>query len=253
MLQVQKTIEKKSASILLRSKVLLATAAVLSVTASPDTNAATPEAGKSPVRIADKDWVIQIVPGPAIGPSPVPAFNANARKAAMKLAAKAQQAVEAAEAVQPADEPVQPKKKTPTGKATSAVEPEPTGNQTAETQPLPVIIPAIPDPEGSPSQVVLANCEQPMSRSINPGAYAEIYNSIPYSRAEYFANPAYRHEATMEIMFGQLRPRTVTQMSVPMTQTTQGFAIPFRSHSTGRQHIFHHYSRSPYSSSAYTN
>ena len=198
-------------SLLLRSQVLLAAVAVLTIAASSDAIAATPEAGKSSVRIADKDWVIQIVPGPAIGPSPVPAFNANARKAAMKLAAKAQQAVEAAEAVQPADGPVPPKKKTPTGKATSAVEPNPTGTQTAETQPLPVIIPAIPDPEGSPSPVVLANCE-PTSRPINPGAYAEVYNSIPYSRAEYFANPAYRHEATMEILFGQLRPRTVTQM-----------------------------------------
>lgn len=240
-------------NILLQSQVLLATVAILSIVASPDTNAATPEAGKSPVRIADKDWVIQIVPGPAIGPSPVPAFNANARKAAMKLAAKAQQAIEAAEAVQPTDAPVPPKKNAPKGKATSAVEPAADGTQTAESQPLPVIIPAIPDPEGSPSPVVLANCESSTSRPINPAAYAEVYSSIPFSRAEYFANPAYRHEATMEILFGQLRQRNVTQLSVPMTQTTHGFAIPFRSHSTGRQHIFHHYSRSPYSSSAYTN
>lgn len=37
-------------------------------------------------------------------------------------------------------------------------------------------------------------------------SYKEIYESIPFSRAEFDANPAYRHRATMEIMLGQLHP-----------------------------------------------
>ncbi len=41
-------------------------------------------------------------------------------------------------------------------------------------------------------------------------SYREIYNSIPFSRAEYDANPGYRHQATMEIMLGQLHPIVVT-------------------------------------------
>lgn len=36
--------------------------------------------------------------------------------------------------------------------------------------------------------------------------YLQIYNSIPFNRAEYVANPAYRHDATMELLTGQPRP-----------------------------------------------
>lgn len=42
-------------------------------------------------------------------------------------------------------------------------------------------------------------------------SYMEIYASIPFIRTEYLANPGYRHEATMEIMFGQLRPTVINK------------------------------------------
>ncbi len=45
--------------------------------------------------------------------------------------------------------------------------------------------------------------------------YQEALNSIPFSRAEYEANPAYRHEAAMELMFGTLRPMTNIKQTVP--------------------------------------
>lgn len=47
--------------------------------------------------------------------------------------------------------------------------------------------------------------------------YSEIYRSIPFSRAEYDADPAYRHNATMELLLKQLRPaapRVETEMNV---------------------------------------
>ncbi len=44
---------------------------------------------------------------------------------------------------------------------------------------------------------------------IDPAQYAAIYHSIPFSRVEYAANPSYRHDATMEILFGKLRPTTI--------------------------------------------
>lgn len=48
--------------------------------------------------------------------------------------------------------------------------------------------------------------------------YREIYNAIPFSRAEYDANPSYRHQATMELLMGQLRPgvnqRTTTNVNI---------------------------------------
>lgn len=45
--------------------------------------------------------------------------------------------------------------------------------------------------------------------------YQTIYESIPFNRMEYEANPAYRHEAAMEILFGALRPTTVVKQNQP--------------------------------------
>ncbi|HUG90929.1 MAG TPA: hypothetical protein VML55_08855 [Planctomycetaceae bacterium] len=36
--------------------------------------------------------------------------------------------------------------------------------------------------------------------------YADLSRSIPFSRAEYDANPSYRHDATMELLTGSPRP-----------------------------------------------
>ncbi|MEZ6065052.1 MAG: hypothetical protein R3B90_04955 [Planctomycetaceae bacterium] len=47
--------------------------------------------------------------------------------------------------------------------------------------------------------------------------YEQAYASIPYRRAEYLANPGYRHEAAMELMYGQLRPTTNVRQSNPQT------------------------------------
>ncbi len=56
---------------------------------------------------------------------------------------------------------------------------------------------------------------QPKKKPVKAGDYEQIYNSIPYSRAEYLANPAYRHEATMEILFGTLRPTVIHKQDKP--------------------------------------
>lgn len=45
--------------------------------------------------------------------------------------------------------------------------------------------------------------------------YETIYNSIPYRRAEYLANPSYRHDTTVEILFGQLRPTVINRTDTP--------------------------------------
>lgn len=46
-------------------------------------------------------------------------------------------------------------------------------------------------------------------------SYEEVYRSIPYSYTEYLANPGYRHDATMEILFGELRPTTIHRHHEP--------------------------------------
>jgi hypothetical protein len=45
--------------------------------------------------------------------------------------------------------------------------------------------------------------------------YAEAYAQIPFSRSEYEANPGYRHEAAMEMMFGSMRPTVVSRTTTP--------------------------------------
>lgn len=46
-------------------------------------------------------------------------------------------------------------------------------------------------------------------------SYIQAYNSIPFNRTEYEANPAYRHEAALELMFGTMRPTTIVKQTVP--------------------------------------
>jgi hypothetical protein len=64
-----------------------------------------------------------------------------------------------------------------------------------------------------------AGSEAPVSAASGNGtariSYADAYNAIPFSRSEYEANPAFRHEAAMELMFGVLRPMTNFKMMTP--------------------------------------
>lgn len=46
-------------------------------------------------------------------------------------------------------------------------------------------------------------------------SYEGLYTSIPFRRSEYLANPAYRHEAVMELHFGAMRPTVVHRTDVP--------------------------------------
>ena len=56
--------------------------------------------------------------------------------------------------------------------------------------------------------------------------YQAIYDSIPFSRAEYLANPAYRHEATMEILFGKMRPTVIHKNQNPKVIDNQLRWVP---------------------------
>ena len=58
-------------------------------------------------------------------------------------------------------------------------------------------------------------------------SYREIYNSIPFSRTEYDANPGYRHQATMEIMLGQLHPIIVAPPALPRQESTREVTVRF--------------------------
>lgn len=55
--------------------------------------------------------------------------------------------------------------------------------------------------------------------------YSQVYNAIPFSRAEYNANPSYRHDATMEFLFGQLRPTVIQRGTTVIKQRPS--AMPY--------------------------
>ncbi len=97
----------------------------------------------------------------------------------------------------------------------------------ATPQPKASDVPEPVAPEEIPpaSEVPCTNCTASSGLS-----YAEIYRSIPFSRAEYLANPSYRHEATMEIMMGQLRPTVTHKTYRAKVQGSFPARLPYRTH-----------------------
>ena len=73
--------------------------------------------------------------------------------------------------------------------------------------------------------------------SVNPADYARIYQSIPFNRAEYNANPSYRHDSTMEILTGNARHQTIVTHPAPRPEPVvrdRPFALPWRFNSRAR-------------------
>lgn len=64
----------------------------------------------------------------------------------------------------------------------------------------------------TPSGVVIRPAVEIDAKAKKPLTYQEAYDSIPFSRAEYTANPAYRHEAALELVFGVQRATTIVKM-----------------------------------------
>lgn len=71
----------------------------------------------------------------------------------------------------------------------------------------------------APAPAVQGPAEAP--GSVAPGVlvprmtYAQALAQIPFSRAEYEANPSYRHDSAMELMFGAMRPTTIVKQNIP--------------------------------------
>jgi|GEM_PF-1012507 len=78
-------------------------------------------------------------------------------------------------------------------------------------------VPSAPAAEGEQGE------NQPAAAAVGgsvivPGplmTYAEAYNAIEFRRSEYEANPGYRHDAAMELMFGAMRPTTIVKHNLP--------------------------------------
>ena len=96
----------------------------------------------------------------------------------------------------------------------------------------PIVVPPVPDSisvaadsaavvedQGPAAPIEVISIQQQHAMSgivyVSPAAkadsaeYRRVYNSVPFSRAEYKANPNYRHDSTMEILTGNARHQTV--------------------------------------------
>lgn len=69
-----------------------------------------------------------------------------------------------------------------------------------------------------------ANCEG--CGSVNADDYARVYASIPFNRAEYDANPNYRHDSAMEILTGNARHQTIIRHSTTRGLRPNTAAVP---------------------------
>jgi hypothetical protein len=109
--------------------------------------------------------------------------------------------------------------------------------EAAEAETGIVITPAIPaveaaaeepeTPEPAPAvDGTAATQELPSDPKELAVLYGDVYRSIPYRRAEWDANPGYRHDATMELLTGNPRP-TVQQLQVPYASPGFAPALPF--------------------------
>jgi hypothetical protein len=78
-------------------------------------------------------------------------------------------------------------------------------------------------------------------------SYKDAYDQIPFSRAEYEANPGYRHEAAMELVFGVQRPTTIVKQTAPYFSRYPDFqrnrlqVYPYPWSMPNRFDINHHY------------
>lgn len=82
-----------------------------------------------------------------------------------------------------------------------------------------------------PNAVVVPHVEPAVDPLSRVELYRAVYDSIPFSRAEYDANPTYRHDATMEFLFGQMRPtvihRNQTRVDVHHRGAISGWNRPY--------------------------
>ena len=93
---------------------------------------------------------------------------------------------------------------------------------TVDPEPLPM--PPAPTPQLTPAAepseyseindmgiAIVPNYRQPTRAD----EYEQLYDAIPFSRAEYLANPSYRHDSTMELMTGVPRQSALSRGYTP--------------------------------------
>ncbi|MEX0701835.1 MAG: hypothetical protein WD069_07040 [Planctomycetales bacterium] len=110
--------------------------------------------------------------------------------------------------------------------------------------PAPSSDPAAPIlPGAAASDEAAADALPSPALAVRYRTYREAYRAVPFSRAEYLANPSYRHDAAMELLFGQMRPTVIHRhVSQPRPAPTVAAFSPYYYYPPQ-----YDYSRGPYS------
>ena len=80
----------------------------------------------------------------------------------------------------------------------------------------------------APATVPVADQASVAAPKVDQAEYQRIYNSIPFSRAEYRVNPGYRHDSAMEILTGNTRHQTMVQHNYEHKQPVRPNPVPAR-------------------------
>lgn len=101
---------------------------------------------------------------------------------------------------------------------------EPAANQSAKS--LPPAVETPPGTSGSQQPTVIPG----LPGFVSPSrlSYYEIWRTIPFSHAEYAANPSYRHETTLGLLFNTMPvTQIIKQASQPNIQQ-YGYITPYQ-------------------------
>jgi hypothetical protein len=106
--------------------------------------------------------------------------------------------------------------------------PAPESTEIAINPAIPAVAATLAQPPAVPNDLgILIVPAVPRHVAVNGQSYDDAYRAVPYSLTEYLANPSYRHDAAMELLFGAMRPTTVHR-ELPAQVAEQPEWTPYR-------------------------
>ena len=120
--------------------------------------------------------------------------------------------------------PEEPAQKQPVQDSQVPLQPQSDAEWQMEIQPAIKLSNSPSEPMEVPTNVTEAGQTIKFDRA----EYARIYNSIPFNRSEFDANPNYRHDSTMEILTGNARHQTIVKHNFEHKQPVKRIPAPTR-------------------------
>ena len=106
------------------------------------------------------------------------------------------------------------------------VPPEPQSDEEWQMEIQPAVkVSAVPS---QPTEVRSETTDAGHAMTFDRAEYARIYNSIPFNRTEFDANPNYRHDSAMEILTGNSRHQTIVKHDFEHKQPVKHIPAPTR-------------------------